>query len=70
MAKILAKRWKDSVVKRPASLLSVEDRKRHKAERKAKAQEYRQKVEEIRGKRREYFQMLRQRKEDKGIKKP
>lgn len=70
MAKILAKRWKDSVVKRPASLLSVEDRKRYKAERKAKAQEYRQKVEEIRGKRREYFQMLRQRKEDKGIKKP
>lgn len=68
MAKILAKKWKDSRTKRATSLLSVEDIRRQKVSRKSRAQEYRQKVEEIRGKKREYFRMIREKKESKNKK--
>lgn len=65
MAKILAKKWKDCKAKKPTSLLSVDDRKRQRAERKARASECRRKSEEIREKKREYFQMLKQKREDR-----
>lgn len=65
MAKILAKSWKEFKAKKPMCLLSLEDRKRIKEERKAKAAENRQKVEAIQDKKREFYRNLKQKKEEK-----
>lgn len=69
MAKILAKSWKEHKSKKPMCLLSVEDRKRVREERKAKASENRQKAEIVLEKKREFFRNLKQKKEEKKQKK-
>lgn len=69
MAKILTKKWKDFKAKKLMCLLSLEERKKVREERKQKAKEAKGKAEEIREKKRAYFNMLKQKKEEKRAKK-
>lgn len=70
MAKILAKRWKDyKNSKKSMCLLSVEDRKKIRAEKKQRNGERKNVEMEIKEKKRQFFENIKQKKLEKKAKK-
>ncbi|TBU06803.1 hypothetical protein CWI38_2504p0010 [Hamiltosporidium tvaerminnensis] len=65
MANILKKPWKDRKIKKPSNPINWEKRKQIRTEEKQEAQKMRDRVKQIKDKKRKYFEEKRLREEQK-----